>query len=97
MIHKTWRNLVDYVAAERHFSIHVNAGWRKLEEHYKRLDDNMMYVAAVVLHPRMKWRYFKVKWSDREDWLSTWKVELNRLNVGVTMMKIRDLIINDLS
>jgi hypothetical protein len=37
-----------------------------------------VYVAAVVLHPQMKWRYFKTKWSDREDWLSTWKAELYR-------------------
>jgi hypothetical protein len=62
---------VDYITAEQHFSMNVNAGWQKLDEYYKRLDDNVVYVAAVVLHPQMKWRYFKSKWSDRQDWLST--------------------------
>lgn len=38
----------------------------------------MVYVVAVVLHPRMKWRYFETKWSDRQDWLSTWKAELDK-------------------
>jgi hypothetical protein len=69
---------VGYIAAEQHFSMNINAGWQKLDEYYKRLDDNVVYVAAVVLHPQMKWRYFKTKWSDREDWLSTWKAELYR-------------------
>ena len=72
------REYVTYLAAEQHFSTNINAGWQKLDEYYKRLDDNVVYVAAVVLHPRMKWRYFKTKWSDREDWLSTWKAELDK-------------------
>lgn len=67
-----------YIDAEQHFSTNINAGWQKLNEYYKRLDDNVVYVAAVVLHPRMKWRYFKTKWTGREDWLSTWKVELDK-------------------
>lgn len=58
--------------------MNVNAGWQKLDEYYKRLDDNVVYVAAVVLHPRMKWRCFKTKWSDRKDWLSTWKAESDK-------------------
>ena len=64
------------IASERHFSTNINAAWQKLNDYYERLDDNVVYVAAVVLHPRMKWRYFKTKWSDHEDWLSTWKAEL---------------------
>ena len=72
------RECITYLAAEQHFSTNINAGWQKLDEYYKRLDDNVVYVAAVVLHPRMKWRYFKTKWSDREDWLSTWKAELDK-------------------
>lgn len=39
----------------------VNAGWQKVDEYYERLDDSAVYVAAVVLHPRMKWRDFKAK------------------------------------
>lgn len=66
------------IASEQHFSTNINAGWQKLNDYYKRLDDNVVYVAAVVLHPRMKWRYFKTKWSDHEDWLSTWKAELDK-------------------
>jgi hypothetical protein len=66
------------IASERHFSTNINAGWQKLNDYYKRLDDNVVYVPAVVLHPRMKWRYFKTKWSDHEDWLSTWKAELDK-------------------
>jgi len=65
-----------YLTAEHHFSTNVNAGWRKLNDYYLRLDDNIIYVAAVALHPRLKWRYFKTKWSDRKDWLNKWKTEL---------------------
>jgi hypothetical protein len=69
---------VNYITAEQHFSMNINSGWQKLNEYCKRLDDNVVYVAAVVLHPRIKWRYPKTKWSDREDWLSTWKAELDK-------------------
>lgn len=67
-----------YISSEKHFSANINAGWQKLNDYYKRLDDIVVYVAAVVLHPRMKWRYFRTKWSDHEDWLSTWKAELDK-------------------
>jgi hypothetical protein len=69
---------VNYITAEQHFSMNINSGWQKLNEYCKRIDDNVVYVAAVVLHPRIKWRYLKTKWSDREDWLSTWKAELDK-------------------
>jgi hypothetical protein len=42
---------VGYLTAEQYFSMNLNAGWQKLEGYYKRLDDNGVYVAAVVLHP----------------------------------------------
>lgn len=67
-----------YLTAQHHFSTNINAGWQKLNEYYKRLDDTIIYVAAVVLHPRMKWRYLNSKWTDREDWLLEWKTQFEK-------------------
>jgi hypothetical protein len=45
-----------YLVSEYHLSTNVNLGWQKLDQYYTRLDDTLVYVAAVVLHPRMEWR-----------------------------------------
>lgn len=35
----------------------INAGWQKFNDYYMRLDDNLVFVAAVVLQQRMNRRY----------------------------------------
>jgi hypothetical protein len=78
------REGVNYITAEQHFSTNISSDWQKLNEYYKHLGDNLVYDAEVVLHPQMKWRYFKTKWSDREDWLSTRKVEHKAPSTSMT-------------
>jgi hypothetical protein len=46
-----------YTDVENHFSTNVNLGWQKLNSYYKKTDETLIYRAAVVLHPRMKWHW----------------------------------------
>ena len=39
-----------------HFITAVNLGWQKLEHYYNKSDVTPIHRAAVLLHPRMKWR-----------------------------------------
>jgi hypothetical protein len=64
---------------EHHFSTNVNLGWQKLEEYYNKLDDTTIYIAAVILHPRMKFRWLEKLWDDRSEWLSAARIKFTRL------------------
>jgi hypothetical protein len=45
-----------------YLSTSVNLAWTKLEEYYKLMDNTPVYVAALFLHPRFQFEYFKKKW-----------------------------------
>jgi hypothetical protein len=47
----------------------VNLAWLKLDKYYNKTDLSPYYVAAVVLNPCLKWRYFEDKWQTRLDWI----------------------------
>jgi hypothetical protein len=68
-----------FTTAEHHLSTNIRLGWQKLNEYYTRLDDNSIYVAAVVLHPRMKWSYLEKRWQERPNWLVAAKTSFNQL------------------
>ncbi|KAJ3455557.1 hypothetical protein MRS44_017039 [Fusarium solani] len=53
---------------EQHFRYNINQAWMKLDKYYGLTDDSPIYVAAVVLHPRMKWSFVDKFWNDRPDW-----------------------------
>ncbi|KAL9564063.1 hypothetical protein ACKAV7_011837 [Fusarium commune] len=53
---------------EQHFRYNINQAWMKLNKYYGLTDDSPIYVAAVVLHPRMKWSFVDKFWNDRPDW-----------------------------
>lgn len=38
------------------------------DKYYELTDDSSIYVAVVVLHPRMKWSFVDKFWNDRPDW-----------------------------
>jgi hypothetical protein len=59
----------EQLTAEDHFSINIDLAWQKLNEYYSKLDNSPVYVAAVVLHPRHKWRWLEKRWKPRSDWL----------------------------
>ena len=54
----------DQTTYEHHLSINIKLAWSKLNEYYAYLDDTPAYVAAIVLHPHMKWRWLEKRWKD---------------------------------
>jgi hypothetical protein len=59
-----------YLATEHHFSTNINLGWQKGVDYYEKLDLNPVYDAAVVFHPRLKWRWFNASWKDHPEWVA---------------------------
>jgi len=41
----------------------ITLAWNKTTQYYKKTDASIAWLAAVVLHPRFKWRYFEVNWK----------------------------------
>ena len=68
-----------YLSAERHFSTNINLGWQKLDEYYTKLDQSPIFCAAVVLHPRQKWRWFEKHWAGRQEWIDQARVSVEQL------------------
>ncbi len=60
----------DTIELEDHFSINIDLAWTKLNQYYTKLDNSPIYVAAVVLHPRFKWRWIEQAWKERPDWIN---------------------------
>jgi hypothetical protein len=54
--------------SEKHFSTNINLGWQKLDAYYLKTDASPIYTAAVVLHPRLKWRWFDRYWAKKPAW-----------------------------
>lgn len=69
---------IDRAAVGHQFYANINTGWQRVHDYCETLHVNVLYVAAVVLHPRIKWRYFEAKWRDRKDRLSNCVSALNR-------------------
>lgn len=63
------RQSTDFISFQSHLSTNINLAWQKLNHYYERLDDSSIYVAAVVLHPRMKWRWIEKRWAERKEWI----------------------------
>jgi hypothetical protein len=54
-------------ANRRHIRTAINNAWDKLNIYYIKTDDTPVYLAALVLHPGQKWKYFELKWAGRPD------------------------------
>jgi hAT family C-terminal dimerisation region len=46
-------------------STSVNLAWSKLDDYYKLIDNTPIYAAALFLHPRHQWGYFKQRWNTK--------------------------------
>lgn len=44
-------------------SISINLAWSKLNEYYTLMDDTPIYAAALFLHPKFRFDYFKRRWN----------------------------------
>jgi len=51
--------------------------WDKLNKYYRKYDETSVYIAAVVLHPGLKWRYFKSQWT--EAYQGSWMRDTKRV------------------
>lgn len=56
--------------SQPHFSTAFNRGWQKLDYYFNLTDETPIYRVAVVLHPRMKWRWFDRYWRHHPLWIS---------------------------
>ncbi|EXM14015.1 hypothetical protein FOTG_17550 [Fusarium oxysporum f. sp. vasinfectum 25433] len=52
-----------------HFKVNINLCWKKLDKYYSRLDETLVYYAAIALHPAYHWGYFEDVWADCPDWI----------------------------
>jgi hypothetical protein len=59
----------------------IQLAWSKLNKYYEYLDNSPVYVAAVVLHPQFKWKWFKKAWKERQEWIAQARIAFNSLQV----------------
>ena len=64
---------------ETRLGLSANNAWNKFKKYYELTDDSPFYVAAIVLNPFHKWRYFETHWKDRKPWLKEAKSKMNSL------------------
>lgn len=69
---------IDRAAVEYQSNANISTVWQIIHDHCETLHANVIYIAAVVLHPRIKWRYFEAKWRGRRDVLSGCVSALNK-------------------
>jgi hypothetical protein len=62
-----------------HFSTAINAAWQKLEYYYNKTDITPIHRAAVLLHPRMKWRWFERYWRTKPEWIADARLSIAEL------------------
>ena len=58
----------------------IRIGWEKLDKYFSATDRAPVYLAAVVLNPKFKWRYFENKWEAA--WVVTAKNRLRNHWLG---------------
>jgi hypothetical protein len=57
------------IESQKHFSTNINLAWQKIDTYFIKTDATPIYRAAVVLHPRLKWRWFGKYWAKRPEWI----------------------------
>jgi hypothetical protein len=62
---KPIRNTLEY----RMLCVGTNLSWKKLDEYYQKTDQSPVYVATVVLHPGLKWKWLEKACKDRPQWI----------------------------
>jgi hypothetical protein len=91
-----FKNTLEY----RMLCVGINLAWQKLHEYYSKTDQSPVYVAAVVLHPDLKWNWLEKAWRGRPGWISRARVEVNKLwleyaDITVTAKDTESLGIED--
>jgi len=76
---QTLENATNSNGIHTRIGLSANDAWNKVKKYYKLTDNSPFYVAAIVLNPTHKWRYFETHWRDRKPWIKDAKSEMNRL------------------
>ena len=63
----------------------INAAWAKVEKYYRLLDDSPVYAAAVLLHPGLKWQFFRKHWAKKKQWIQRYEKILST-SVAVSLV-----------
>lgn len=56
-----------------YFKVSISLAWEKLNQYYTLTDDSPTYVAATVLHPRLKYTFIEKAWAHKKDWIDNAK------------------------
>ena len=67
------------IESETHFSTNINLGWQKANVYYTKTDAVPIYRVAVLLHPRLKWRWFERYWAKKPEWLKAARELVDKL------------------
>jgi hypothetical protein len=91
-----FKNTLEY----RMLCVSINLTWQKLDEYYLKTNQSPIYVAAVVLHPSLKWKWLKKAWRGRPNWISQARVKVKKLwlkyaNLLVTTKDTESLRVKD--
>jgi hypothetical protein len=65
--------------ADDFLAIAINNAWAKLNKYYTLSDDSVAYIAALVLHPQYKWKFFDTTWAARPEWIQAAKDKVQGL------------------
>ena len=65
--------------ADQFLVIAVSNAWVKLDKYYNLTDRSVAYMAAVVLNPAYKWKYFEKHWALKPEWLTEAKQAFQEL------------------
>ncbi|ERF76287.1 hypothetical protein EPUS_04144 [Endocarpon pusillum Z07020] len=57
----------------------ANNAWNKMNKYYEITDLSPYYVAAIVLNPAHKWRYFDIHWKRNKHWIPEAKRKMKAL------------------
>jgi hypothetical protein len=64
---------------EDKIGLSANNAWNKMKKYYEITDLSPFYVAAIVLNPAHKWRYFETHWKSNRHWIPEAKRKMKTL------------------
>lgn len=57
----------------------METAWAKLADYYELTEDSLVYLAATVLNPSLKWAYMERTWKEKEEWIERAKSRVAQL------------------
>ena len=75
----TLETLKEEKGIQDRIGLSANNAWNKMQKYYSVTDLSPYYVAAIVLNPAHKWRYFDIHWKSNRYWISEAKNKMRTL------------------